>query len=85
MLLTIVMVINLLPINILATESQEAIEDADINDEVVNAESTGMEDAYIVEEVIDGRTEYSKEYRLSNGLHMTAMYVEPVHYETDGK
>lgn len=85
MLLTIVMVINLLPINILATEIQEAIEDADINDEVVNAESTGMEDAYIVEEVIDGRTEYSKEYRLSNGLHMAAMYVEPVHYETDGK
>ena len=85
MLLTIVMVINLLPINILATEIQEAIEAADINDEVVNAESTGMEDAYIVEEVIDGRTEYSKEYRLSNGLHMAAMYVEPVHYEADGK
>lgn len=85
MLLTIVMIINLLPINILATEIQEVIDATDSNAEVVNAESTGMEDAYIIEEVIDRRTEYSKEYRLSNGLHMAAMYVEPVHYETDGK
>lgn len=85
MLLTIIMVINLLPINILATEIQESIDARDINVEVVHTESTGMEDAYIVEEVIDGRTEFSKEYRLSNGLHMAAMFAEPVHYELDGK
>ena len=85
MLLTFVMVINLLPINILATEIQESIDARDMNVEVVHTESTGMEDAYIVEEVIDGRTEFSKEYRLSNGLHMAAMFAEPVHYELDGK
>ena len=33
-------------------------------------------------ELTANRTEYSKDFRLSNGLTMSAVYAEPVHYKT---
>ena len=37
----------------------------------------------IVEEVQSGRSQHSKEFKLSNGLHMAVLYPEAVHYRTD--
>lgn len=40
--------------------------------------------AKILCELTDNRTEYSKEYVLNNGHHVTVMYPEPVHYHVNG-
>ncbi len=39
----------------------------------------------IYEEIISARSEYSKEYRMSNGLRMAVLYPTAVHYEKDGR
>ena len=80
MLLAVVMLINLLPLNVIATELQEEISTSEMS-----TESTENNDAYILEEVVEKRTETSKEYVLSNGLHLSAVYADAVHYENDGE
>ena len=56
----------------------------------VTAEETSVQndavltDAQIVEEVISGRTEFSKEFKLDNGLHVAALYADAVHYDAGG-
>ena len=79
-LLVFVMFINLLPLNVLAEEYHENKTAADIA-----ATDTNPEDVQIVSEVTEKRTEFSKEYKLSNGLHMAAVYPEAVHYEENGE
>ena len=49
------------------------------------AETETVEEAYVLEELTDKRTMYSKEFLLSNGLHMVTLYGEAVHYEKDGR
>ena len=46
---------------------------------------TSVEDAYVLEELVEERTEYGKVFRLSNGLHMAAVYNEAVHYADGGQ
>lgn len=77
-LLVVVMVINMLPMTVFAeqyTESQTA----------ETSTAAELSPAQIVEEVISGRTEFSKEFKLDNGLHIAAVYPEAVHYEKDGQ
>ena len=85
MMLAMVLLFNMLPMSIFASELQERQEIED--DITVDTETTSadLEDMYIVEEIIDGRTEYSKEYLMSNGLHMTTVYAEPIHYGENGE
>ena len=91
MLLAFVMLLNMMPLNIMASELQEksASEEAygatADESEILAEEADSAEDAYIVAEIEENRTESSKEYVLSNGLHMFTMYAEPVHYEEDGQ
>jgi len=40
-----------------------------------------MAEASIVEEIVEKRTQYSKEFLLSNGLCLAVVYPEAVHYE----
>ena len=49
-----------------------------------SADTSLDETSTIVSEVIENRTEFSKEFVLSNGLHMTAVYSRAVHYESNG-
>ena len=42
-------------------------------------------DAEIVTEVTEKRDAYTKVFRLSDGSYMSATYLQPVHYEDDGK
>ena len=42
-------------------------------------------DVYIVEEIIEERSEYIKQFRMNNGLQMAVVYSFPVHYEENGQ
>lgn len=90
-ILTVALLINLLPMQVLGTESKallaqpENVNSNVIYDNVVyDNESVALNDATIIGEVIDKRTEFSKEYKLSNGLYMTAVYPRAVHYDNEG-
>ena len=92
-IVAITLVIQMLPVNVLATEDRSSEEIipaetvAPIGEEtepVVELDET-IEDAYVLEEVVENRTEYSKDFRLSNGLHMAAVYSNAVHFQRDGQ
>ena len=91
--LVLVMLINLLPIQAIALETQSAqetvTEDATIQTagsiDVVLDEEQSLEDATILLEVVENRTEFTKEYKLSNGMHMAIVYPEAVHFQEDGQ
>ena len=74
------------PLSTLATAletgsvSLQPIEGETVDTSLIQKESAESE---IVAEIESKRTEYSKEYLLSNGLHMAAVYADAVHYETE--
>ena len=91
-ILTLVMLINMLPAHVLAldvsgtfSESSAAAPADDLPVETMPAATIDRNDASILHEIVDKRTEFSKEYKLANGLHMTVMYPEAVHYQADGQ
>jgi len=85
--LALIMLVNLLPMSTLAQDFQQYLAE---NEEVTSVtastetetDSLEASPATIVDEIMEKRTEYSKEFLLSNGLHMAAVYADPVHYET---
>jgi len=80
MFLVVVLLINMLPMSIFAEEFREQLTMQDS----VSLEKIEAEDTYVVSELTDKRTQYTKEFLLSNGLHMATVYADPVHYEKDG-
>lgn len=91
-ILVIVMLINLLPAQIIALELQAEDVAAPVTSEQVNesaAESketaVDISNATILMELVENRTEFSKEYKLSNGMNMAIVYPEAVHYKKDGQ
>ena len=88
MILTIVMVFNMLPMQALGEMVFTEKQTISSTDETLSADSTATKpatSAEIVEEIEENRTEYTKEFRLSNGLNMAVVYGDPVHYENNGK
>ena len=83
--LVLVLLANMLPLQIFAENLQT--EAAEITPEAVTEEVTPEtippEKATVVAEITENRTEYSKEFLLSNGLYMASVYADPVHYETE--
>ena len=77
-ILCAVMLVNMLPMGVFAEKFQQSITAGTQTTE----QTADVQDAYVVEELPQGRTAYSKEYLLSNGVHMAAVYAEPVHYAT---
>ena len=71
--LIVVMILNMIPLNILAEDIS--------SDETI----TIAPEPQIVEEVVGKRTEYTKEYLLDNGTFVAAVYNEPVHFQKDGQ
>ena len=59
---------------------QEAVFMSDENEEALEA----SEDADVLFELTENRSAYTKEYVLSDGLHMAVAYPEQVHYDNDG-
>ena len=81
MVLIICMLCNMLPMQSFATEKtavseQQVLTPGDLKSESVTTQVIG--------EVTEKRTEYSKDFLLSNGNHVAAVYADPIHYEKDG-
>lgn len=75
MLLVVVLLIGLLPMDVLAEEYQNTI--SSTTDVIMKPA------VEIVEEIKQQRTEHSKQFKLSNGLYMAAVYPDAVHYQTE--
>lgn len=82
-LLVLVMLINMAPVQALGELQAGEIGQISGTEPITTPETA--EPAVIVAEIPEGRSEYSKEFLLSNGLHMATVYADAVHYEKDGK
>ena len=80
-ILVLALFVNMLPMSIFAEEFKEHLTMQD----KIPLEKIEIEKAYVVAEVAEKRTEYTKEFLLSNGLHVATVYADPVHYEKDGQ
>lgn len=80
-LLIIAMLVNMLPMQVWGQALASTVK---APQETINIPITDGEDtqAEIIGEITEHRTEFSKEYLLSNGLRMAAVYPDAVHYET---
>ena len=81
MFLAIVLLVNMLPLGIMAQDLQNTLS---ANTTVTeNVEEADVANAEIVTEIPEKRTEYSKEFLLSDGMRLATIYPAPVHYQTD--
>ena len=64
------------------SESAESIDGTNVSEE---PETKGTEEAEIVSEIVEDRTEYTKYFRMSDGSYMAAQYAKPVHYKENGE
>ena len=80
MFLAVVLLVNMLPLGIMAQDLQNNLSVKPTVTET--AAEADIKDAEIVAEIPEKRTEYSKEFQLSNGLRLAAVYADPVHYQT---
>ena len=67
-LLVIAMLVNMFPMSVFATTTDTSSESSSDSQEVA-------EEAHVVAELPEKRTEYTKEFRLSNGLDMAVIYA----------
>ena len=82
-LLVVVLLANMLPLSTFAAELQARAAETE---STAAAESTVVSSTVkTAEEIIENRTKYTKEFKLSGGLHMAVVYPEAVHYEEDGQ
>ena len=75
-LLALIMLINMLPLNAVADENATSLQPL--------SRETSISKGQIVEEIEEKRTEFSKDFKLDNGLYVSAVYAHPVHYQVDG-
>ena len=81
LVLVLALLCNMLPVSSFALEIEETLT---ADTEAMLRPQETAQPAEVVAELTEKRTEYTKEFLLSNGLHMAAVYAEPVHYEKDG-
>ena len=84
--IVLTLLVQMVPVQIFATEDETApaitVEAAPMDK---TEAATISKDAKILEEITDKRTEYTKQFRLSNGLNMAVVYPEAVHYDDNGR
>ena len=80
MFLVVLLLVQMLPAEVLAAEHLEIGEMV-----TIPTQKPATEEVHIVGELTDKRTEYSKEYVLSNGLHMASVYSQAIHYQENGQ
>lgn len=93
--LVLVLVVNILPLNAFASDEMDvgdAAQDNTSNDissigtaSESNALEVYTEAAEVVEEDLSKRGEFYKEFLLSNGMRLAAIYPTSIHYEEDGQ
>lgn len=80
--LTLALLINLLPMQVLGAELDSLQSGDETSSNLFYMSEMGDPgEASIVGEIVSERTEYSKEYLMSNGLNMIVVYPEAVHFE----
>ena len=77
-ILSIVLLVNMLPMQSYALE-------LDATDTVKPVTGETSQEVTVLGELTEKRTEYTKEFRLSNGLNLATVYTHPVHYNEDGQ
>lgn len=82
-LLCLILLVNMLPMRILADEFQQSITQTETIEATDNAAS--VKPAEIVSEIAEKRTKYAKEFMLGNGTRMAVVFPDAVHYQSDGK
>ena len=85
--LVLVLLVNMLPMGVFAQEVREDILSTENQaEQAEDAEETSeASDPEIVAELADQRTEFSKTFRMDNGLTMALIYPDPIHYEKEGE
>ena len=82
-LLVVALLLQIFPANALALSSLDHAETApQVTEEP--EETIASEIVHVLGELSEERTEFSKTYRLSNGLNMATVYPDAIHYEEDG-
>ncbi len=79
---------NMLPVSVLGAALRAAQDEADtpvVLEPSIIEETEQPEEISIIGELTDRRTENIKEYLLSNGNTLAAVYGNPVHYQEDGQ
>ena len=85
-ILSLVILVNILPVQALAANSDEGIDFSESEDlQLEMDDNASLVDIEVVGEVIENRREFSKEYQLNNGLTLAVVYPEAVHYQKDGQ
>ncbi len=87
------MIVNILPLNALASTTQTAgantqtltQDNLELSTENIVIDETLLADASVLYENEDKRSEFSKDFTLSNGFSLAAVYPYAVHYEEDGQ
>lgn len=79
-LVVLALLAQLIPVQTLAEESEPLQAEA-----IASTTLTTEKETAIVEEITEKRTEYTKQFRLNNGLFMAVVYPEAIHYEKDGQ
>ena len=89
LILVLSLLVNSLPMNVFAAKYRTWLLAEDdipmVDSGLVPEEAIVPEEVTVLEEVEESRTEYSKEFKLSNGLYAAAVYAAPVHYMEDGQ
>ena len=84
LILVLSLLVNSLPMNVFAAKYRNWLLAEDdipmVDSGLVPEEAIVPEEVTVLEEVEESRTEYSKEFKLSNGLYAAAVYAAPVHY-----
>ena len=85
-ILSLVILVNILPVRALAADLEQLIDASESENLQLEMDANAsLVDVEVVGEVIENRTEFSKEYQLSNGLSLAVVYPEAVHYQKNGQ
>ena len=82
--LAIALSLTLIPAQVLAIEIDQRKESLQI-ERAEAASAEPAQDAEIVSEIPSGRDAYQKEFLLSNGQRMLAVYPTAIHYQENGQ
>lgn len=82
-----VSLLNSIPINAAASETQSEHEEQSNGGETTfgNLQGATLEEPIIVQEIPEERTEFSKEFLLTDGNKMISVYEQPIHFQNDKK
>ena len=80
-LMACVLTVYLLPLQVMAANRKQSQQDALTQQSLLGESSSKTKEASIVEEIVEKRSEFQKEYLLDNGQHMISVYPEAVHYQ----